>query len=106
LNRHCEQSEAIHSQSSGDNGLRRFARNDGSTTRHTLSRHHPRKRVIQYSDTFVIESKSRGVLDTPHARGMTNSGAAHSAQIIEPIQQNCPTGKSLLIFRNRVQAPK
>src|SRR5436190_4375477 len=30
-----------------------------------FGRHHPRKRVIQYSSTFVMESRSRGVLDTP-----------------------------------------
>jgi hypothetical protein len=32
-------------------------------TCHILSRHHPRKRMIQYSETTVMESKSRGVLD-------------------------------------------
>ena len=60
-NRHCERSEAIHSQSNGDNGLlRRVApRNDGPqsdtgrkddlNTRHTHSRHRPRMRAIQYS---------------------------------------------------------
>jgi|SRR5258708_7643787 hypothetical protein len=32
---------------------------------HTLGRHHPRKRMIQYSETPAMESKSRGVLDTP-----------------------------------------
>jgi hypothetical protein len=32
--------------------------------RHTLSRHHPRKRMIQYSEASVIEAKVRGVLDT------------------------------------------
>src|SRR6266540_4029218 len=34
-------------------------------------RHHPRRRVIQYSSTFVMESRSRGVLDTPLSRSMT-----------------------------------
>jgi hypothetical protein len=38
---------------------------------HTPSCHHPRRRVIQYSETPAIESMSRGVLDPPHARGMT-----------------------------------
>jgi hypothetical protein len=28
------------------------------------NRHRPRRRVIQYSETLVMESKSRGVLDT------------------------------------------
>jgi hypothetical protein len=32
--------------------------------RHTLSLHHPRKRMIQYSAASVIEAKVRGVLDT------------------------------------------
>ena len=27
--------------------------------------------MIQYSETLAMESISRGVLDTPHARGMT-----------------------------------
>jgi hypothetical protein len=29
------------------------------------------QRAIQYSEPSAIELKSRGVLDTPHARGMT-----------------------------------
>jgi hypothetical protein len=32
--------------------------------RRALSRHTPHRRVIQYSETSVMESKSRGVLDT------------------------------------------
>jgi len=32
-----------------------------------LTRGCPRKRVIQYSETLVIESKTRGVLNTPLA---------------------------------------
>jgi hypothetical protein len=40
------------------------------------NRHHPRRRVIQYSETLVTESKSRGVLDTPLARGMTRRSEA------------------------------
>jgi hypothetical protein len=39
--------------------------------RHALSRHRPRKRATQYSEAFVIEPKSRGVLDTPLSRSMT-----------------------------------
>ncbi len=35
------------------------------------SRHHPRKRVIQYSEAPMMKSKSRGVLDTPLSRSMT-----------------------------------
>jgi hypothetical protein len=34
-------------------------------------------RAIQYSEALMIEPKSRGVVDTPHARGMTSlCGAA------------------------------
>src|SRR3977135_567630 len=33
--------------------------------RYTLNRRRPRKRAIQYSETSVIELRSRGVLDTP-----------------------------------------
>ncbi len=29
------------------------------------------QRAIQYSETVVVDPRSRGVLDTPHARGMT-----------------------------------
>jgi hypothetical protein len=48
-------------------------------TRHTLTRHRPRKRTIQYSETPMMESRSRSVLDAPHARGMTAlCGAAPS----------------------------
>jgi hypothetical protein len=32
-----------------------------------LRRHHPRKRMIQYSEPSVIEAKVRGVLDTAFA---------------------------------------
>jgi hypothetical protein len=34
-------------------------------TRHTFSRHHPRRRVIQYSEASVMDPKGRGVLDRP-----------------------------------------
>jgi integrase len=40
-----------------------------AATRHTLRRHHPRRRAIQYSEVSVIESKSRGVLDPRMRRG-------------------------------------
>jgi len=40
--------------------------------RATLSgRHHPRRRVIQYSGTLAMETRSCGVLDTPRSRSMT-----------------------------------
>src|ERR1035441_434579 len=34
-------------------------------------RHHPRKRMIQYSEASRFSLKRRGVLDTPPSRGMT-----------------------------------
>jgi hypothetical protein len=36
------------------------------------------RRVIQYSKTPVIEPRRRGVLDTPHALGMTILSASGS----------------------------
>src|ERR1700687_3116177 len=36
-----------------------------------VSRHHPRKRMIQDSAAFLFNFKSRGVLDPAPARGMT-----------------------------------
>jgi hypothetical protein len=44
-----------------------------ATNRDTLNRHRPRRRAIQYSETPMIESKGRGVLDTPLSRSMTAS---------------------------------
>jgi hypothetical protein len=43
----------------------------GSRNTFHLTRHHPRRPVIQYSRAVAIESTSLGVLDTPHSRGMT-----------------------------------
>jgi hypothetical protein len=64
------------------NGLLRFARNDGleraipqpSSPANGSAEWPPDdrlRRAIQYSEAPVIESRSRGVLDAPHARGMT-----------------------------------
>ena len=50
--------------------------------RHTLSRHHPRRRVIQYSRESAVQSRSCGVLDTPLSRGMT---VLENAQVPERI---------------------
>ncbi len=54
-------------------GLLRFARNDVIVrlSRHTLSRHRPRMRAIQYSEASMMESIDRGVLGTPLSRSMT-----------------------------------
>jgi hypothetical protein len=38
-----------------------------TNARQTFSCHHPRRRVIQYSEASAMESRSRGVRDTPHA---------------------------------------
>jgi hypothetical protein len=69
--RHCERSEAIHSFFARRDGLLRCARNDADGARHALSCHHPRKRMIQYSEAAAMESRNHSVLDTPHARGTT-----------------------------------
>src|ERR1700688_5000871 len=46
------------------------------TARSVISRrHHPRKRMIQYSRAVGMESRSRGVLDTPLSRGTTAEAA-------------------------------
>ena len=45
-----------------------------SARRHSQASAKPwrsRDRAIQYSEKAVIERRGRGVLDTPHARGMT-----------------------------------
>src|SRR5947209_20432681 len=36
-----------------------------------LACHHPRRRAIQYPRAVTVQSRCRGVLDPPHARGMT-----------------------------------
>ena len=73
--RHCERSEAIHSQGNGDNGLRRFARNESlrsGTARMTLSTRATPTAVIareggrsSIPEPPVMESRSRGVPCTP-----------------------------------------
>src|SRR5439155_16796730 len=42
---------------------------NGAPPYHT--RHHPLKRVIQYSRAGAIDSRGRSVLDSPPSRGMT-----------------------------------
>ena len=55
----------------------RRIRISGEYERHTLPAVIARlDRATQYSETSVIEPRSRGVLDTPHARGMTIEGCA------------------------------
>jgi hypothetical protein len=48
----------------------------------TLNCHHPRKRVIQYSETLAIDPKGRGVLDTLLAPGMTDPSATLTRVVI------------------------
>src|SRR6266513_5322946 len=47
--------------------LIRMSRGRGNT----LNRHRPRRRAIQYSETPMMESRNRSVLDTPLSRSMT-----------------------------------
>src|SRR5271168_2126275 len=59
--------------------------------RQTLNRHHPRRRMIQYSEESMIEPRTRGVLDTPPSGSMTAVGGASSSTSyvhgIEPLRQ-------------------
>jgi hypothetical protein len=49
--------------------------NSGATCRENADvRHHPRRRMIQYSEEPVIDPRTRGVLDTPPSRSMTAVG--------------------------------
>jgi hypothetical protein len=71
--RHCEeQSDEAIQLPLPHHGLLRFARNDvlnsGATLSTVIVREGGRSSI---PETLMIESKSRGVLDTPHARGMT-----------------------------------
>jgi len=38
-------------------------------------------RAIQYSKASVIDPRKPGVLDAPHARGMTGSEAIHASDV-------------------------
>src|SRR6266851_6895326 len=48
-------------------------------------RHHPRKRMIQYSRALVMESKSCGVLDTPLSRSMTPTRRAAECATVRAV---------------------
>jgi hypothetical protein len=90
--RHCERSEAIHSFLTRPHGLLRFARNDGVGTRAALSAVIARlDRAIQYSEASVMEPRSRGVLDTPHARGMTAVGGTSDSGFDVKREREPPT---------------
>src|SRR5882762_139615 len=53
--------------------------------RHVISsRHRPRKRMIQYSRAAAMESRSRGVLDTPLSGGMTAYAPACFPGLLAP----------------------
>jgi hypothetical protein len=55
-------------------------------------------RAIQYSEALVIELKSRGVLDTPHARSMTvANGGEH--RILPSLRGAEATKQSMLSWR-------
>src|SRR4030088_294215 len=61
--------------------------------RNTHSRHHPRKRVIQYSRVTGDYSNGRGLLDTPLSRGMTaNFGRVNCATPLVPPSSDTPDG--------------
>ena len=58
--------------------------------------------MIQYSEALEMESKTRGVLDTPHARGMTavREARSHTPTLMpafRPWFMNCKTVRSILI---------
>jgi hypothetical protein len=59
-----------------------------------IERHHPRKRMIQYSSTSVLETRGCGVLDAPPSRGMTANDSATRATIRKA---------ALLVARHRGQ---
>jgi len=56
---------------------------------HTLSRHHPRMRVIQYSRDASVEPISRGVLD-PRMRGDDNLLWSNIMRECEPMPHCAP----------------
>src|SRR5712671_6571482 len=62
------------------------------------SRRHPRKRVIQYSRVFVIESKRCGVLDAPASRSMTVT-MPDGAITIECHHRACAGSTSYVLFQ-------
>src|SRR5665213_1121276 len=61
------------------------------------SRHHPRRRVIQYSETPTIESRSRGVLDPPLSRRMTTCLGAGVVREPDPRTPSRGEARSALI---------
>jgi hypothetical protein len=58
------------------------------------SRHHPRKRMIQYSEVLVMEAKGHGVLDTPLSRSMTADARQYridlARQLLRPKSRDTP----------------
>jgi hypothetical protein len=49
----------------------------GDASQHN-GRRHPRKRVIQYAETSMVNTDRFGLLDTPHARGTTSGVLANA----------------------------
>jgi hypothetical protein len=43
----------------------------GDVSQHN-GRRHPRRRVIQYAETSLVNNNRLGLLDTAHPRGMTS----------------------------------
>jgi hypothetical protein len=93
--RHCEEQrdEAIHSfLARPPMDCFACARNDGVGTRAALSAVIARlDRATQYSEASVMEPRSRGVLDTPHARGMTVVGGTSDSGFDGKREQEPPT---------------
>ena len=63
------------------------------------SRHRPRKRATQYSETSVIEPRGRGVLDPPRACAEDDTPPSFRARAKKEARPGmtrvfCPTGKS------------
>jgi hypothetical protein len=78
---------AAPSQAEAKRGRRRVVgwveRSDTHRLQRMFGRHHPRRRVIQYSRASVIEARISGVLD-PRLRGDDNRGSARSRPLIPP----------------------
>jgi hypothetical protein len=63
----------------GRNEFAKLGRSVSRGREGVFSCHHPRRRMIQYSEEPVIEPRTRGVLDTPPSRSMTVEGGASSS---------------------------
>jgi hypothetical protein len=60
--------------------------------------HRPRRRTIQYSETPTMESRTRGVLDTPPSRSMTAVGGASSSTSLRGAKRRSNPALSLRLL--------